>query len=112
MKKIPKVNERLIFIRRKGERTIKAILKATKYKDGAEITRRLLFDTEKATKICDVVNAFGYTVQTLYLSPGGWIFAENNDGKLEVLDQKTAKDYIGENFPDRYMELFGKVEEA
>lgn len=81
--------------------------------DGNLKNKRLLFDTEKATEVCDVVNAFGYSVQTIFLSPGGWLFSrDNNRDKLEVGDQKTIKDYIGENYPDRYKEIFGEVEEA
>ena len=81
--------------------------------DGSSENKRLLFDTEKATEVCDVINAFGYAVQTIFLSPGGWLFLrDNNRDKLEVGDQKTIKDYIGENYPERYAEIFGKVEEA
>lgn len=81
--------------------------------DGSRRSKRLLFDTEKATEVCDVINAFGYAVQTIFLSPGGWLFLrDNNRNKLEVGDQKTIKDYIGENYPERYAEIFGKVEEA
>lgn len=81
--------------------------------DGTLRNKRLLFDTDKATEVCDVVNAFGYSVQTIFLSPGGWLFLrDNNRNKLEVGDQKTIKDYIGENYPERYAEIFGKVEEA
>lgn len=81
--------------------------------DGTLRNKRLLFDTEKATEVCDVVNAFGYSVQTIFLSQGGRLFLrDNNRDKLEVGDQKTIKDYIGENYPDRYKEIFGEVEEA
>ena len=81
--------------------------------DGEKKQKRLLFDTEKATEVCDVVNEFGYKVQTIFLSPGGWLFLrDNNKNKLEVGDQKTIKDYIGEHYPERYEKLFGKVEEA
>lgn len=81
--------------------------------DGSRRNKRLLFDTEKATEVCDMVNGFGYAVQTIFLSPGGWLFLrDNNRDKLEVGDQKTIKDYIGENYPERYAEIFGKVEEA
>lgn len=81
--------------------------------DGSRENKRLLFDTDKATEVCDVVNKFGYAVQTIFLSPGGWLFLrDNNRDKLEVANQKRIKDYIGENYPERYAEVFGKVEEA
>jgi hypothetical protein len=93
---------------------VKAVLSVT-VKDGNGDSRekRLLFDTEKATEVCDVVNAFGYAVQTIFLSPTGWLFLQNNTkGDLAVADQKQVKDYIGENYPERFIEVFGKVEEA
>lgn len=81
--------------------------------DGSRENKRLLFDTEKATEVCDVVNGFGYAVQTIFLSPGGCLFLRNNNSKsLTIADQKTTRDYIGENYPDRYKEIFGEVEEA
>lgn len=81
--------------------------------DGALRSKRLLFDTEKATEVCDVVNAFGYSVQTIFLSPGGWLFLrDSNRNTLEVGDQTQVKNYIGEHYPERYVEVFGKVEEA
>lgn len=36
-----------------------------------EVEEIKLFDTEKATKICDVVNPFGYKVQEVYITPKG-----------------------------------------
>ena len=73
----------------------------------------LLFDTETATKVCDIENAFGYAIETIYISPGGWLFVQNNNNKtLYVGDQKELKSYIGLNYPKRYQEIFGKVKEA
>lgn len=81
--------------------------------DGTLRNKRLLFDTDKATEVCDVVNAFGYSVQTIFLSQGGWLFLrDNNRNTLEVGDQTQVKNYIGEHYPERYVEVFGKVEEA
>lgn len=81
--------------------------------DGTLRNKRLLFDIEKATEVCDVVNAFGYSVQTIFLSPGGWLFLRNNNrNTLKIGDQTQVKNYIGENYPERYLEVFGKVEEA
>ena len=82
-----------------------------KNSDGRRENKRLLFDTEKATEVCDVINAFGYAVQTIFLSPGGWLFLRNNNlEELTIADQ--TRDYIGKNYPDRYKEIFGEVEEA
>ena len=74
--------------------------------DGALRNKLLLFDTEKATEVCDVVNAFGYSVQTIFLSQGGWLFLrDNNRNTLEVGDQTQVKNYIGEHYPERYVKL-------
>ena len=84
-----------------------------KNQDGSRENKRLLFDTEKATKVCDVTNEFGYAVKTIFLSPGGWLFLSNNNKKeLAVANQKETRDYIGKNYPERYKEIFGEVEEA
>lgn len=84
-----------------------------KNQDGSRENKRMLFDTEKATEVCDVVNAFGYAVQTIFLSPGGWLFSRNNNTEeLVVPSQKETRDYIGKNYPERYKEIFGEVEEA
>lgn len=93
---------------------MQAVLSVTiRNPDGSSENKRLLFDTDKATEVCDVVNAFGHAVQTIFLSQGGWLFLrDNNRNKLEVADQKKIKDYIGGNYPERYAEIFGKVEEA
>lgn len=100
--------------KKQERKALKAVLSVTVRKpDGSSENKRLLFDTEKATEVCDVINVFGYAVQTIFLSPGGWLFLRNNNqNKLEVGDQKTIKDYIGENYPDKYKEIFGEVEEA
>lgn len=42
---------------------MQAILSAeVKKPDGSRENKRLLFDTKKATEVCDVVNGFGYAV--------------------------------------------------
>lgn len=93
---------------------MKAILTVEiKQQDGSKGNKRLLFDTEKATEVCDVINGFGYVVQTIFLSPGGWLFYRNNNTEvLTIANQEEARDYIAERYPDKYEELFGKVEEA
>lgn len=93
---------------------IKAILTVeVKAPDGSRENKRLLFDTDKATEVCDVINSFGYAVQTIFISPGGWLFLRNNNrNELTIADQRQTRDYIGKNYPDRYKEIFGEVEEA
>lgn len=93
---------------------MKAILTYTITIDGKKVEQTRFFDTEKAKKICDVINAFGFKVQGIYITDKGIIFLHDTTGKekLEVADQKQVKKWIGENEPDKYIEFFGEVEEG
>lgn len=92
---------------------MKAILPVTE-KNGEKITEKMmLFDTETAKKVCGVKNSFGNTVEEVYLGPNGTLFLY--DIKLEKIktwNEKDIEKYIGENYPDKYEEIFRKVEEA
>ena len=85
-----------------------------KVKDGEKTWEEMqLFDTNKSTKVCQVINAFGNPVQEIYLSPGGTLFVkEIREKKLSVADQAAAKKYIGEHYPEKYIKHFGAVKEA
>lgn len=78
---------------------MKAILTYQTMIDGKakEVTR--LFDTNTATKICDV-------------KKGVVSFRNINENTLEVPSQKEVKKWIGENEPDKYIKYFGEVEEG
>lgn len=92
---------------------MRAILTYTSIVGEKRVEETRLFDTEKAKKICDVSNAFGYKVQEIYITKKGIIFVYSiNDKKLEVADQKKVKQWIGEHEPDKYIEFFGEVEEG
>lgn len=92
---------------------MRAILTYTSIVGEKRVEETRLFDTEKAKKICDVKNAFGYKVQEIYITKKGIIFVYSiNDKKLEVADQKKIKQWIGEHKPDKYIEFFGEVEEG
>jgi hypothetical protein len=95
---------------RGGKRELKAILSVTvKDENGDNREKSLLFDTETATEVCNVINAFGYAVQTIFLSPAGWLFLRDNpEGKLKLANQKQTKDYIGENYPERHKWAYQK----
>lgn len=86
----------------------------SKDQDGKLTEEMLLFDTETATELCDILNDFKKPIRKLYLSHGGILFSEklNGQGGLKVEDQKWAKEYIGENCPEIYEKVFGKVKEA
>ncbi len=94
--------------------TMKAILTVkNKVAEDKATEERLLFDTEKAIKICDVKNEFGHIVKEMYLSPTGIIFSKYTKPEgLYVEDQKAAEEYIGKNHPEIYIRFFGPVKEA
>lgn len=92
---------------------MKAILTYEIVTNGAKIEETRLFDTEKSTKICDVKNAYGVIMYELYISKTGILFAYNEPkSTIRVVDQKKEKKWIGECEPDKYIEFFGKPEEA
>lgn len=92
---------------------MRAILTYTSIVGEERVEKTRLFDTEKAKKICDVENTFGYKVQEIYITQKGIIFLHSiNSKKLEVADQKKIKQWIGEHEPDKYIEFFGEVEEG
>jgi len=82
--------------------------------DGKAVEQTRLFDTTKAKKICDVKNGFNNKVQEIYITDKGTVFlyTTTGSGKLEVADQKSIKEWIGENEPDKYIKFFGEVEEG
>lgn len=92
---------------------MKAILTYSTIVGGKSVEHIQLFDTAKAEKICDVVNTFGYKVKEIYITRKGTLFLHNINGKnLEVADQEECKQWIGRNAPDKYIKIFGEVEEG
>lgn len=92
---------------------MKAILTYSTMIGGKSVEHTQLFDTEKAEKICDVTNTFGYKVQEIYITEKGTLFLHNVNGKkLEIADQKQCRQWIGEHEPDKYIKFFGEVEEG
>lgn len=92
---------------------MKAILTMIKQNGNKTVKERLLFDTEKSKEICEVKNVHGFVVEKIYISPGGIIFSKmTNQEKLKVQDQELAKEYIAENHPETYIEIFGEVKGA
>lgn len=92
---------------------MKAILTYTAMIDGKQVEQTRCFDTDKADRVCDVINSFGSKVQEIYLTPKGVIFLHNvKNDTLEVADQKKVKEWIGKNEPDQYIKFFGEVEEG
>ncbi len=93
---------------------MKAILTYTIMINGKEVEQTRLFDTEKAKKICDVVNDFGNKVKEIFVTDKGMVFEYKvvGDERLTIPNQKEIKKWIGENEPDKYIEFFGEVEDG
>lgn len=92
---------------------MKAILQYEEVKDGKLEKNMLLFDTEKAKKVMDIRTPLGAKAGEIYISFKGILFMTNiKTGKLEICNQEKAKLWIAEENPEKYMELFGSVEEA
>lgn len=75
----------------------------------------LLYDTSKATKILeyyDVIGCGTYWInKTLYITNSKRFFYTDNWGTLRKLSDDKAKTILSK-YPDKYQEIFGKVEEA
>ena len=92
---------------------MKAILTYTTMIGNKAVEETKLFDTATAKKICDVVNAFKYKVQEIYITAKGVIFIRNiNENSLEVANQKEIKKWIGEHEPDKYIKFSEKWRKA
>ncbi len=94
---------------------MRAVLPVSKKnQDGSSTEEMLLFDTETATELCGVLNAYGNVVEKIFISPGGILFSQDTDknGELKVENQDTARKYIGKNYPEVYEKAFGKAKEA
>ena len=75
----------------------------------------LLYDTSKAIKIlefCDTAGCGTYWInKTLYITNSKRFFYTDNWGTLRKLSDDEAKTILSK-YPDKYQEIFGKVEEA
>lgn len=90
---------------------MKAVLTYITIKNKEKVEETRLFDTEKSTKICDVKNVYGKIMHGIYISKSGILFTYDG-GKIQVKDQEECKRWLGEHEPDKYIEIFGRPEEA
>lgn len=69
-----------------------------------------LYDTDKSEKLCD------FSSHSIYRTNNGTLFMTYSDQKtteqISNVNQGKIKDLIGQHFPNDYIEIFGKVEEA
>lgn len=92
---------------------MKAILTYETVVCGEKIEETRLFDTEKSTKICDAKNSYGVVMHEIHISKTGILFTyDKKRNVICVADQEEEKKWIGEHEPDKYIEFFGKPEEA
>lgn len=90
---------------------MKAVLTYTVIENGEKTEKTKLFDTEKSTKICDAKNSYGVTMYEIHISKTGILFTYDGE-KIQVIDNEKCKRWLGEHEPDKYIELFGRPEEA
>lgn len=72
------------------------------------IVSGLLYDTDKADVIYSSEFIFGTDI---YKTPNNRLFMLDCAGIINT-DQDKCKQYLGKVAPDKYIELFGEVEEA
>lgn len=72
------------------------------------VIRGLLYDTE-VSKLIYVEES---THRSLYQTPNGAFFTLYPTGEIVPKTEENTKVYLGERDADKYIEIFGKVEEA
>lgn len=74
-----------------------------------QIINKKLYDTEKSEKICDVE----YFPHSIWKTEKGRLFLVNELlMKIINTNQKSIKELLGRSNPEKYIELFGQIEEA
>lgn len=74
-----------------------------------EIINGKLYDTKKSEKICDIE----YFPHSIWRTAKGRLFLVNELlMKIISTNQKSLKQLLGRQSPEKYTELFGQVEEV
>lgn len=91
----------------------KGILTSISEKPVRKIIDGYLYDTSKSKKIIvkNVLGPFMNTQCALFMTPNNRFFTVDSFANVRVLIESEAKEFISE-YPDKYQEIFGKVEEA
>lgn len=73
------------------------------------IFNKKLYDTNKLEKLCNV----GFSGYSAWITSKGSLFLFN-DITMQICntDQERIKDILGQENPEKYIELFGEVDEA
>ena len=74
-----------------------------------EIIKGKLYDTEKSEKICNV----SLTPYSIWRTAKGNLFITNDlCMRISNTNQDTVKELLAKENPEKYIELYGEVEEA
>lgn len=68
----------------------------------------LLYDTETA----NLIHADGLNERHLYITANGRFFMFYKNGEIVAKDENSTKKYLSKYNTEKYIELFGNVEEA
>lgn len=74
-----------------------------------EIIDGKLYDTKKSEKICDI----NFTTHSIWRTQKGSLFLFNNMlMRISNVNQDILKNLLGKENPEKYIELYGDIEEA
>lgn len=90
---------------------MRAILTYVDMEDGEIVKHTRLFDTDRSEKL-DLVFVTGSIQWDVYVSRNGIPFLYSATLGIKLLFREKIKQEIAEKMPDKYMEIWGPVEEA
>lgn len=73
-----------------------------------KIINGLLYDTEKATLIFTSTDKR----RQYYRTKNGNFFVVYRTGEFAIKREEDMREFLGENAPDKYIEIFGNVKEG
>ena len=73
-----------------------------------KIINNLLYDTD----VSELVHEDQINNRKLYRTPNGNYFIVFKTGEISLKTEDSVRDYLGKNNVPKYIELFGKPEEA
>lgn len=92
----------------------KALAEFREHNPAREVINGLMYDTSKAKKILsffDNNSSITWMNQILYKTINGRFFVINDYRSIRAITEDEAKQILS-RYPDKYQEVFGKVEDA
>lgn len=91
----------------------KIIFPSISEKPVRKVIEGYLYDTSKSKQIItkDTLGPFVNFRCALFLTPNNRFFTVDSFANVRVLEETEAKEFLSE-FPEKYQEIFGNVEEA